>query len=282
MASPIRIAATTAALGLTVAALAGCSPASEASTVPDDCTPAHEISTVSEGVLTVQIVPSLPYIDVDENGELTGIDGDIVTAIAALECLDIQVNSVSAAVAISGITGGQADMAAGGWYSTPERGEEVGQTDAMYYDFIGVVSPGGEVSSVDQLIGLQVGVIEGSLFVEELQALIGADNVKQYQSTAAVIDDIGNGRIDAGLTGSGEGGYIVSQRADSDLALAALEPDDRFSPSQSAGNVNIPHTKENTELTAALNADIATLREDGTVQSILEEWGLTSPENFDQ
>lgn len=281
----LRTAAATGTALLLIAGLAACASDTDTDAEPGaiaDCTPAHEFETVEPGVLTVQIVPSLPYIDEDPDGGLTGIDGDIVTEIAALECLDLQVNVVTAPVAISGITGGQADIAAGGWYWTEERGQEVGQTDTIYYDFIGVVSPGGEISTVEELLDKRVGVIEGSLFVEELQGLIGAENVSQYSSTAAVIDDIQNGRLDAGLTGSGEGGYIVSQREGSGLALSAIEPDDRFSPSLSAGMVNIPHTKDNTALTDALNAAIATLREDGTVQAVLTEWGLTSPANFEQ
>lgn len=265
--------------------LAGC--ASSGSTtatgsVAADCTPAHTFDTVTEGSLTVAADVSLPYVDVDDTtGELGGVDGAVLTAIAEMECLTIVNSTIHGSTAIGSVQQGQSDVAAGGWYWTEEHGEVLGQTDAVYYDFTAVVSEGGQYSTLDQLEGRTVGVTQGSLYVEELQAALGDDAVKQYETLPDAMTDLGNGRIDAIIAGSGEAGYQLQQQGDgSGLGVQPIEADSRLSASESYGEVNFPHTMGNDALTTALDEDIATLRADGTVQAALDEYGLTAGANF--
>jgi len=265
--------------------LAACASdsANESGTVAEGCTPAHTFSTVTDGTLTVAADVSLPYVDVDDStGELGGVDGVVINAIAAMECLTVTNSTIHGSTAIGSVQQGHSDLAAGGWYWTEEHGEVLGQTDPVYYDFTAVVSPSGEYDSLDDLEGKTVGVTQGSLYVSDLQTALGKDAVKQYETLTEAITDLENGRIDAIIAGSGEAGYQVQQAgSDTGLAVQQIASDSRLAASQDYGKVNFPHTLGNDELTTALNEDIAALRADGTVQDALDQYGLTSPSNFD-
>ncbi|MCL8026437.1 substrate-binding periplasmic protein [Nocardioides bruguierae] len=279
-----RRAALIAVAPLLALSISACADSSTNTTgeVEADCTPAHpDLTTVTEGTLTVAADVSLPYVDVDDStGELGGVDGLVLNQIAEMECLTITNATIHGSTAIGSVQQGQSDLAAGGWYWTKAHGKVLGQTDTVYYDFTAVASQDGQYSSLDDLDGLTVGVTQGSLYVEELQDVFGADNVKQYETLTQAMTDLTNGRIDATIAGSGETGYQLSQLDGTTLSMQPIEADDRLEASLSYGQVNFPHTLGNDSLTTALDEDIATLREDGSVQDALDTYGLTDEANF--
>ncbi len=92
--------------------------------VDGDCTPLHDIVTIEEGYLTVAAYAYPPFSGID--GEtLTGAEGEIISEIAAMECLEIKVLPGDAAAMIPSITSGRADTTIGSWYRTEEREEVV-------------------------------------------------------------------------------------------------------------------------------------------------------------
>lgn len=278
---------TTVGIGMALAGLllSGCSAAavpSAATSVTAGCTPAHQFSTVATGTLTVAADVSLPYVDVDDTtGAMSGVDGLVLTEIAKMECLQIKVANIHGSTAIGSVQQKQSDLAAGGWYWTAEHGKILNQTDPVYYDFTALTSVNGQYTTLSQLLGKTVGVTQGSLFVADLQKLLGSSNVKQYETLTEAMTDLRNKRIDAVIAGSGESGYQLKQLGDSSgLALQALASDPRLAATAAAGKVNFPHTLGNDAMTKALNADIATLRANGFVQKALDQYGLTAKANF--
>lgn len=249
--------------------------------VPEDCEPANEFPTVNEGALTVVPYEFLPYAGVDEStNELVGVDGEIVSNIAQRECLDLQLLQLPTASALEALTTDRADLVVGGWYWTEERGEEFGQTTPGYYDFISVISKNENAyETIDELDDMTLAMAQGFLWIEEMQELFGEESVNVYQTPDAAINDVNAGRVDAAFVGSGEGAYITSQQ--DDLVALRIEPDERLAASQEANGVNYPHKKSNTELTDALNENIETFREDGTIEELLQDWDYNDPATFD-
>jgi polar amino acid transport system substrate-binding protein len=223
--------------------------------------------------------PSLPYFSYDESThKLLGADGGIVNEIAKMECLKTAVQVLTGASALQAVLSKRADISVGGWYKTAERAKVVGQTVPMYYDFSAIISKKG-FKKASQLKGMTVGCVQGSLFVAPLQKLLGAGNVRLYQLSDAVYQDLTAGRIQAAILGSGEGGYLLKQRGGG-FILQRAEPEQAFPPSLTAGAVDLPHTLGNTALGHALDDDITLLRANGTVQRILKQWGFNNPNNF--
>jgi polar amino acid transport system substrate-binding protein len=243
------------------------------------CRPAHQFSTVKQGTLTVSAHPSLPYLDYDQaTGAVGGVDGDVLKNIAAMECLQLDLQVVPGAGALQGIESGIFDTSGAGWYITPKRTEVMGMTQPFYYDFTSIVSAQG-YNLVSQLKGKTVGIVAGSVFVEPLQQVLGADHVRTYQLADAVMNDLVAGRIDAAVLGSGQAGYLAQHKGGNfKVEKAVSEPG--FDAEQQNGKIGFPYPKTDPALGKALDDDISTLRANGTIRSILEKYGMTNPNNY--
>jgi polar amino acid transport system substrate-binding protein len=244
-----------------------------------DCRPAHQFSTVKKGVLTVSAHPSLPYFDYDQaTGAVGGVDGDVLKAITAMECVRLDVQVVPGAGALQGIESGIFDTSGAGWYITPKRTEVMGMTQPFYYDFTSIVSAQG-YNAVSQLKGKTVGIVAGSVFVEPLQKALGAGHVRTYQLADAVMNDLAAGRIEAAILGSGQAGYLAQHKGGNfKVEKAVSEPE--FDAEQQNGKIGFPYPKTNPALGQALDEDISTIRANGAIKSILEKYGMTNPNNY--
>jgi polar amino acid transport system substrate-binding protein len=267
----ISIPVTVGAGILVAALLQGCSDSDESiPTVAEDCQPTHSsISTIEEGKLIVSVYVSAPYSELPpRGGELGGIDGEIVKEIAARECLELDARPVDGAAFVSSITSKRGDVAIGGIVANPERAEVMDLSTPMYRDGMGVLSK-ASVSSVDDLSGKKIGVVQGYLWNEQLTSKFGADNVKVYQDPTSVLSDLKAGRVDVAVFTTAE----VQYRAEQDRALKAgpFPKDAAIPASAENSDVVLASTKGNAQLTEALNADIADLLEDGTIADILEQ-----------
>jgi polar amino acid transport system substrate-binding protein len=268
-----RTAAALLAIAL-VAVVAGCGDSGEQADQASGaqaCTPNVTIPTLKKGVLQV-VGPEYPPLFTYEGGKPGGVDGDILTAIAKNACLDLDVTVQPAAGVIPSVQSGRADVAAGGWYISPERAKIIAQTEPDYADPPVLVSKGGE-TDIAAFEGKKIGTTEGYLWVDDLKQLAG-DKAKLYQSPDAVFADVRNGRLDAGLMAVNEASYRLEQTPGSGLKMAIMAPTDAIGASKRPSVTNFPHTKENAGMTTALNAEIARLRENGELEKILVKYGI--------
>jgi polar amino acid transport system substrate-binding protein len=254
-------------LALASTALAACGAGSGESTAAKDCTPAHEgVTTIREGDLTVASYDLPPFLKV-EGAKLTGIDGEILTEIAKMECLTIKPMPVDPAAVIPTVQSKRADVAAGDWYRTKDRAEVVTLSDPVYLDQMALISKEG-VSAIPDLKGMKVGTVSGSLWVDDMKAYLGGGLVL-YSSFPNMYQDLASGRIDVGVDGMGSGVHSAAKG----LKVVPVEPFEEVGASLQAGQTNFP-TKNNEALAKAINDDVAKLREDGTLADILKSNGL--------
>ncbi len=265
-------AAVTLAGGLTAC---GSSTDAASSSPAADCQPVAKFDTIVPGTLTVAAVQQLPGIDIDvTTGETTGLDSVLLPKFAEQNCLQIDFQALAGPAAVAAMTEGKADVGGGGWYRTEQRGEVMGQTQPIWYDQVGIVSPSG-FASIEELQDKRVGVVGGSLFEKPLAEAIGTGNVVTYQSIDAIFEDIAAGRIDAGM---GAGATLTIQVRDRqlDLKVGLLDPDPAYPQLTAPGEPNYPTTKSNTALGQALDAFVGEARSSGLVKDTLAEYGVTS------
>jgi polar amino acid transport system substrate-binding protein len=271
----------TAGAVLLLAATASCGSGGTASSKGSSgCHPAHKLKTVKSDVLTVGADPSMPYVDTKKNGNLKGIGGDIVKAIAKRECLDVDVHVLKGSAVISAVKNGQIDLVTGGYYRTKKRGKVVGQTRTVWYDAASAISKGGKISTADSMKGHDVGVGEGSLFPNDLEKLLGSSHVHQYQTNQDAARAMVNGQVDFAVTGGAEGAYFLKKLDKPAYKVVAIPEDPRLSFTKTVGNINFPYHKSNKSMGHALDSDIKKLRKDGTVKKILKKYGVTDPTAF--
>ncbi|WP_449278823.1 substrate-binding periplasmic protein [Leucobacter sp. GX24907] len=241
------------------------------STASEDCTPAHEFETVNPGELTVAsyAYPPLTVIDGDT---LTGVEGDLLQQIADMECLTLVLDAAGGASAsIPNVQSGRADLAAGSWNRTKERAEIVELGTPVVSDAWSVVSLDG--TTVDELEGKKVGSVVGNLWNDQLQKWLG-DDFSIYQDDESIYGDLEAGRIDVLIASTASAANRMDENPIEGVQLVEVTPNENAPVFDQFGQVNWPSNKDNPELRAAIDEDTETLREDGTIAEVLEQWGL--------
>lgn len=246
--------------------LAACGSSDGGSTVAADCKPAHTFKTIKSGTLTVSTYDLPPFTKL-KGKEITGVDGDILKAIAKMECLTITAKPAATAAVIPTVQSGRADVAVGDWYRTAERAKIVSLSDPIYTDQMGLISKDG-VSDINELKGRKVGTVDGYLWVKDLKKFLGG-GLKVYSSTVNMNQDLASGRIDVGVDSFGSGKFN-----NKNLKVEVAESNPEVAASQEGAQASFPVPLANKELLAAINDGITKLRADGDLAKILVANGL--------
>lgn len=255
-------------------ALAGCaSSADSGGDAAAECTPAHPgLTTVAPGTLTVAAYEYPPFAGVDGEN-LTGAEGEILTAIAALECLTVTPQPGAAAAMIPSIETGRADTTMGSWYRTAERAKIVLLSDPVILDQLSLVSVDG-VDSIKGLEGKKVGSTLGFLWNDDLQKVLG-DDLSLYENTQSMYADLANGRISVIVDTTPSANSALKNTPIDGVQIKVPAADDRVVATSKPGQTNFPVNLNNQGLVDAINANLATLRDNGTLAKIAEKWGFS-------
>lgn len=237
-----------------------------------ECTPAHTFPTVEAGKLTVAIYEYPPFSTVTADGQIGGVDSDIVKAIAKANCLEIVPVSVDPAATIQYVVSGKADVAVGDWYRTEERARVMGLSWPTYLDQMGIYSKDG-LSKIEDLLGKKVGTVSGFLWVTDLQALLGSD-LQLYPNPVALAQDLAAGRVEVGVDSFGTGVFAQAKGGYEGIQIKVAEPDDRVQASIQAAQAAIIYSLDNPGFGAALDAGIQAMHASGELAEILKANGL--------
>jgi polar amino acid transport system substrate-binding protein len=247
------------------------SSSSEAGSSSETCQPKHKFTTITPGTLTAVFTAYPPYADV-ENGNATGIDGEIITAVAKMECLKLDAKVVDAAGIPATITSGRADVAGGDWWRSKEREKVIAMSDPTYLDGFSVLSKDG-LDSVAALKDKNIGDLQGNVWNAEAKKVFG-DNYHLYRTQDQVMQDLRNGRLDAAFSTPGSAAYYAEKANLTGFKLKVIQPDPSIPATEKAPQSGIMHSLKNPDLTAALNADIESMKSDGTLEAIVKKHGL--------
>ncbi|MGH1493146.1 MAG: substrate-binding periplasmic protein [Acidimicrobiales bacterium] len=231
-----------------------------------DCTPAHDVSTVEDGFLTVAAYAYPPFSDFDGE-DLAGAEGEIITRIAELECLEIKVVKGDASAMIASITSGRADTTIGSWYRTEEREEVVNLSAPVIADRLTLISVEG-VGTVADLKGRKVGSILGFLWNEDLSGVVG-DDLNLYETGQAMYADLKAGRIDVIVDTFPSAQAVLETTPIDGIQFVVPPADDAVVSTQKPGQSNFPTNKDNAGLQAAIDDNIASLRSSGELEQIV-------------
>jgi polar amino acid transport system substrate-binding protein len=264
--SPIGVAIS---VGATTLLLTACGGDGGTASANADCTPEHEFETVTEGTLTVGLVDLPPYAMTTGEDGMSGVDADIVKEFAERECLTITAQPGDAAALIPSVQQGRMDMAIADWYRTAAREEVVDLSDPLYLDDMGILSEDG-ISEISELEGRKVGTVDGYLWVQDLQEVLG-DDLVLYPSSVNMTQDLASGRIEVGVDSYGS---ALQTQEETGLEVQVAKPDPRVAASEEPAQAGIPVSPGNEGMLEALNAVIADLHESGRIAEILESYGL--------
>ncbi|MFC9354441.1 substrate-binding periplasmic protein [Arthrobacter sp. NPDC057013] len=251
-------------------ALSGCSAADEHAVGADGCTPRHPgIETMAPGALKVAASNYPPFV-ILQGQEIKGLDGEVLTAAAKMECLQLEPMPLDFASAIPSVQNGRADISLGNWDCTVQRSKIVGLVH-VYKNQMAIVSPDG-TSSLEALKGRTVGSVDGFHWDEALKSIYGSQ-LKLYPSSTAMFQDYKAGRVDALIDGYGSAAYTNKQNG-GQWKIAVVEPDQRVPVSVQPAQVCFIAGLENKTLRDALQENVETLRKDGTLKKMVIDAGI--------
>lgn len=232
---------------------------SDPTPTPDPTPDTKTLYMATEGTF-----PPYEYYDGDK---LVGIDVDVANAIAEklgmkLEVVDIAFDSI-----VSGVQAGKYDMGMAGMTVNEERLEKVNFSDSYATGIqVVIVKEGGKVKSLDDMaadgvvIGTQSGTT-GFLFASDD---FGDEKVKGFAKTTDAVEALKNGQVDCVMLDNEPAKALVAANPDAGLSIL----DTAYTVEDYAIAIN----KQNTDLLNQINAALAELKADGTLQGIIDKY----------
>ena len=221
------------------------------------------VKTAKDGVLTMATNATFPPYESYEGNDIVGIDADIAKAIAdklglKLEIQDMEFNSI-----ITAVQSGKADLGLAGMTVTDERKQSVDFTDSYATGIQSViVKEGSSIKSIDDLKGKKIGVqlaTTGDIYAKDD---FGEENVEEYNKGADAVMALTSGKIDAVIIDNQPAKSFVETTD----GLQILDTD--YVQEDYAAAIQ----KGNTDLLNAVNGALKELKEDGTIQKILDKY----------
>lgn len=244
-------------------------PATETPSTDSDVTvtdePAPAVTTVEAGKLHMSTNASFPpYEMTTDDGGFEGIDVEIASAVAAKLGLELVVDDMGFDAALISAQNGQSDMVMAGVSVTEARLEvmDFSETYAIGVQVI-IVKDGSPIETVDDLAdAAMIGTQKATTGYIYCSGDYGEDHVTAYENGATAVMALLNDQVDCVVIDNMPAQEFVAGNP----GLKIL--DTAYAEEEYA----IGFAKGNTQLVDAVNAALAELRAEGTIDAIIEKY----------
>ena len=254
-----------------VFALAGCSSGGTSETASDSADTAAtddgSYTLVEEGKLTVAASLDFPPFENLVDGQAEGFEVDLMTAIA--EKLGLEINylptmkfdTIIPAIA----AGGTADVGVSGFTITPEREEEVDFTTPICDTNQCIVVPAGsDIAGSADLSGKRIGGQSGTTGIDWANENVpDAAEVVTFDEYTAVFAALQSGQVEAVVLDKPVADYYVNTAYDECEVVEEIPTGEQY---------GIAVSKDNPNLTAAINEALQALKDNGTYEEVQMKW----------
>ncbi|OFN80388.1 ABC transporter substrate-binding protein/permease [Streptococcus sp. HMSC061D10] len=210
-----------------------------------------------------------PFVFQNSSNQYTGIDMDLIKAIAKDQGFEIEITNPGFDAAINAVQSGQADGMIAGMSVTDARKETFDFSDSYYTaNTILGVKESSTISSYEDLNGKTVGVKNGTAsqtFLTENQSKYGY-KIKTFADGASMYDSLNTGSIDAVMDDEPVLKYSISQ------GQKIKTPIEGTPIGETAFAVK---KGSNPELIEMFNNGLANLKASGEFQKILDKYLAT-------
>lgn len=204
-----------------------------------------------------------PFEYVDDNGEIAGIDVDIMNEIGKDLGVTIEMQGMEFDALVPSLASGKLDATIAGMSITDDRKQSVLFSDPYFTSTQVVILPeGSEIATIDDLKGKKIGVqlgTTGDIYVTE--NIEGAE-VSRYNKGMDAALDVLNGRLDAVVIDTLPAKQFVA-------SLAGLVVHDEILTDVEVEPYGIAVQLGQEELIEKINASLKRMQEDGTFDAIL-------------
>ena len=226
---------------------------------------ASDLDTIRAGKLTIATSPDYPPFEYyDDNGNLAGIDVEIMELICEKLGLEPEFIEMDFDGALMAAEWGECDVVASGVIVTEERGQIMSFTDSYYTDAQVFVVPEGSGVTPDDLDGQLIAVLDGSA----AQIIVSYDYGDHgavtlgYDAYAPIFEALLNGLVDCAVVDRA----AARSYAGRDSGLVILEP------AYIVENYAFGVARDNDALLDAVNGALGELIADGAVPAIVDKY----------
>jgi polar amino acid transport system substrate-binding protein len=227
----------------------------------------------AQPVLKVGSTPTgVPFTFLDtKTNSIQGVMVDLVTEIGKDAGFVVQVEPMQFSTLIASLTSNKIDIISAAMFATAARKEVIDFSDPVYTYGEGLLVSKTDMKNYatpEDLKGEVVGAQVGTAFVDALKKTGLFAEVKAYDTIPDILRDVNAGRLKAGFADYPILAYNLKQGGFPEVRLV-----DSYKPA-TVGTVAIGIRKGDQDLLAKINASLAKLRASGTVDKILDKWGL--------
>ncbi len=248
----------TSAAATTAATAAGKAESTEAK--------AEDAGTKSEaagGVLVMATNAEFEPWEYYEGSEIVGIDVEIAQALADKLGMELEVEDMAFDSIIPAVTSGKADFGVAGMTVDETRKKSIDFTDTYANaSQVIIVKEDSEITSsadlADKKIGVQLGTTGDLLSTD----LVGDGNVERYNKGFEAVQALLQGKIDAVVIDSAPAKVFVEQSEGLKICEEAMSQEEYA----------IAVAKGNTEILDKINGALKELKEDGTIDEIINKY----------
>ena len=226
---------------------------------------AGEVTTVNAGKLTMSTNAAFPpYEMTTDSGDLEGIDIEVAGAIAEKLGLELQVDDMDFDAALTAVQQGKCDLVLAGLTYNEERAQLMTFSDSYAQGVQAIiVKDGSDIATADDLanagmIGTQRGTT-GYLYCTDD---FGEDHVAAYDSGAAAVQALLNGQVDA----------VVIDKMPAETFAAENDGLKVLDTAYTTEDYCAAVAKDNEALVKEVNAVLAELKADGTLDQIVAKY----------
>lgn len=213
-------------------------------------------------VLVMATSADFPPYEYMEDGKFAGIDVEIAQAIAAELGMELKIENMEFKGVITAVASGKADIGMAGLTVEEDRLVHVDFSDSYTTATQVIIVPeNSDITGPDDLSGKKVGAqmgTTGAIYADEIDGV----TLEQYNSGHEAILALTQGKIDAVVIDNEPARVFVYQNE----GLKIL--DEELTVEEYAIAVD----KGNTELLDKINAALAKLKENGTLEGIISKY----------
>lgn len=238
------------------------SVADSSSNLPADA-PTYKVASTGKGA---------PMTVKDENGNLSGVDIDVIKAIGEREGFKVDFVPTDWNVLFTGLDEDKYDILISGISWSAERESKYGVSQGYFFSpaSFAYIDKGNSMKTLADLKGLKVGALANSKH-EKTANNVGASKVVGGKYGFEIFTQLVQGDIDAMIHE-----YVVLKEyqkkyPDQKITIQSIEDE-----SQKEANFVIITKKSNQELLNKINSGISKLKADGTIEKITEKYLATT------
>lgn len=213
--------------------------------------------------LTVGTNSEFPPFEYQENGQVVGIDMDIMKAIAEKIDMELVIMDMDFDALPTALSTNQIDCIAAGFSADPTREETMDFSDSYYKASQSILVPAdSDIATAADLEGKKLGAQSGTTGDETATNVTGAE-AKGYGSPMLAVQDMMNGNLDAVIVDKNPAEVIKEQYGDQLKLITDQFPEEEYV---------IAVNKGNSELLDKINGALKTILSDGTFDGIVKKY----------